>query len=395
MTPTYTAAQALPAASRANETRPVERFYHPELDGLRFVAFLAVFFFHLFPLEPTQVGNPISREIVNWLCSLQRTGAAGVDLFFVLSSYLITQLLLREQQSSGSIDIRSFYVRRILRIWPLYYAMLLFAWAGEHWLFGEGGMPGDYAVWYALFVGNWAIGWFGHHPPSAAMVLWTVSIEEQFYLAWPWLVRWLNPRRLFALAVGLLICASAIRIALVALQAPMDVIQFNTFTRMDGIAAGALLALVLGPRTATLTRATRATICIATFVAIVIMMRVCVQSDPHVAYLFIYPVWTAAATLIVWAALQPVGQAVGVLTWRPVVYLGRISYGLYVLHYLCIGLAMTLWIKFLPGVPLTRPRLIVALPLTILLATLSYYLLERPFLRLKLRFTHVASRPGG
>src|SRR5436305_10886285 len=97
------------------------RFYRPELDGLRFFAFLGVFVFHAAPrtLEfYAAAGYP--RWLTNLLISVFGAGAYGVDLFFALSAYLITSLMLRERATTGSFDLRSFYVRRILRIWPLY-----------------------------------------------------------------------------------------------------------------------------------------------------------------------------------------------------------------------------------------------------------------------------------
>ena len=104
------------------------RFYHPELDQLRFFAFLMVFLHHAFPHQPefwTKLGVP--GPIAQVLSGIGATGAFGVSLFFVLSSYLITELLLREKELIGTLDVKSFYVRRILRIWPLYFFFLALA----------------------------------------------------------------------------------------------------------------------------------------------------------------------------------------------------------------------------------------------------------------------------
>jgi peptidoglycan/LPS O-acetylase OafA/YrhL len=97
-------------------------FYRPELDVLRFFAFLSVFVYHTLyvPLD-----HLVGRGVPMWFAQLQvgisRAGAYGVDLFFALSAYLITELLLREKEYRGTLDVKSFYIRRILRIWPLYY----------------------------------------------------------------------------------------------------------------------------------------------------------------------------------------------------------------------------------------------------------------------------------
>src|SRR6266699_1803055 len=100
-------------------------FYHPEIDVLRFGAFFLVYLWHALPLTPaTYLHLGFGRLLTRVLVGFIHGGAYGVDLFFALSSYLITELLLREYRSRGSINIRAFYARRILRIWPLYFVAL-------------------------------------------------------------------------------------------------------------------------------------------------------------------------------------------------------------------------------------------------------------------------------
>ena len=113
-----------PASVRAVEsdatTLPRRRFYQPELDCLRFFAFFAVFIFHTFPHEADYYS---ARHIpfAALIASVSRAGSFGVDLFFLLSAYLISQLLLREKEAFGHVSLKAFYLRRILRIWPLYF----------------------------------------------------------------------------------------------------------------------------------------------------------------------------------------------------------------------------------------------------------------------------------
>jgi peptidoglycan/LPS O-acetylase OafA/YrhL len=164
------------------------RFYHPELDALRFFAFLMVFLHHAFPHQPefwTKLGVP--SVLATALAGIGATGAFGVSLFFVLSAYLITELLLREKEQVGSLDVKSFYVRRILRIWPLYFFFLALAVALQ-WV-----VPGQHMGWraglaFSALAGNWYIVFIGF-PSSVIFPLWSVSIEEQFYLTWPLVVR--------------------------------------------------------------------------------------------------------------------------------------------------------------------------------------------------------------
>ena len=99
------------------------RFYQPELDGLRFYAFLGVFAFHTLPSQPAFYRQLHFPAPALWGAAAS-SGAAGVDLFFALSAFLITSLLMRERQQTGGISLRLFYIRRILRIWPLYFAVV-------------------------------------------------------------------------------------------------------------------------------------------------------------------------------------------------------------------------------------------------------------------------------
>jgi peptidoglycan/LPS O-acetylase OafA/YrhL len=164
-------------ASLPRDAPTAQTFYLPELDCLRFLAFLGVFAFHA--RHSLEGIAPIS-----WLLGMSITNAAyagsfGVDLFFVLSAFLITELLLREKETTGSLNVPAFYVRRILRIWPLYFFFLGIV-AVLH-LFDPSQQFGwRYLISFGLLSGNWAIVLFGV-PASVANILWSVCMEEQFY----------------------------------------------------------------------------------------------------------------------------------------------------------------------------------------------------------------------
>src|SRR5450432_3563846 len=182
-----TTAVVTPLAAATTAARG-ERFYRPELDVLRFFAFLGVFIFHAAPRTMDfYAAADVPRWLSNLLISTFGAGAYGVDLFFALSAYLITSLLLRERAATGALDLRGFYVRRILRIWPLYLAFVAFA-AFAATVIPEQHLPLRYVVGYSLLAGNWTYVFYGL-PASFTIPLWTVSIEEQFYLAWPLALR--------------------------------------------------------------------------------------------------------------------------------------------------------------------------------------------------------------
>jgi peptidoglycan/LPS O-acetylase OafA/YrhL len=338
------------------------RFYRPELDILRFGAFLLVFLHHALPHAASDYW--VFRQAASVLAGIARAGALGVDLFFALSAYLITELLLRERRSRGAIDIRAFYIRRILRIWPLYYFALLILVPAMSILPGEH-MPWTYLASFAMFGGNWACAAWGY-PPSSFSLLWSVSIEEQFYLTWPWLVR-LGKIHLRTIAYGMLAAASVTRFVLVIRDVHHPGIWCNTLARLDPIAGGALLACLLNGTIPE--HSARARVLWIGFGAVLLIGSGAVGGNEGWPVLITYPLAAAASVAIIFGVL---GARPHLL--NPTAYLGKISYGLYVFHAAMIRVV---------------PSPILALPFTIAIAALSYRYLESPFLRLKDRFARL------
>jgi peptidoglycan/LPS O-acetylase OafA/YrhL len=367
-----------------------ERFYRPELDALRFFAFLGVFIFHA---APRAVDFYSAAGYPHWLSSLLiptfGAGAYGVDLFFALSAYLITSLLLRERAATGALDLRGFYIRRILRIWPLYLAFVAFAAIAAKRLPWQN-LPLRYVIGYTLLAGNWVYAFYGL-PASFATPLWTVSIEEQFYLAWPLALRKASVRTMTTMAVLLLVVANVWRVWLAFSAAPVERIEYNTFTRLDPIAFGILIAL-FGHKLPRWSRAARIAMLTGGVVTWIAVFAFTVTSD-HLTRttwrMALGHPFTALASLAV--LLSVLGSQHPFLRNKTLLYLGKISYGLYMLHEFAHYCAMRI-------VPASTPVMVIAqsmvgLALTILLAAASYRWLESPFLRLKERFAHVQSRP--
>src|SRR5579864_3511176 len=162
---------AVETPSAAPPAMHAERFYRPELDALRFFAFFSVFIFHAAPRTLdfySAAGAP--AWLSNLLISIFGAGAYGVDLFFALSAYLITSLLLRERATTDALDLRGFYLRRILRIWPLYLAFVAFA-AIIGLIIPSQHLPFHYVAAYCLLAGNWSYVFYGL-PASFAVPLW-------------------------------------------------------------------------------------------------------------------------------------------------------------------------------------------------------------------------------
>jgi len=384
---------ARPSSPRGTARTSGERFYHPELDALRFFAFLLVFLHHGFPHDAAfYTAMRVPTFAARLLAGMGAMGAFGVDVFFVLSSYLITELLLREKEVCGAVDLRAFYIRRILRIWPLYFAFIGLAVAMQ-WF-----VPGQHVGWgaglsFLLLSGNWWL-FFKGFPSSVIFPLWSVSIEEQFYLSWPAVVRRVSQRGMLIAAVAMLVVASAARFYLGMHHAWESQVWCNTFARLDPIALGILVALLLRgeiPKIGWLAR-------VALFVGGLACLGLAgnywtIKGDPVSlsSLLLGYPVMALGSVALLLAVLSRNSPVRG----GPLVYLGRISYGLYVFHILGLMISdytvhdQTAWFgRYLL-------RVSVALAATIAMASVSYYGLESPFLRLKQKFTHVLSRPGG
>jgi peptidoglycan/LPS O-acetylase OafA/YrhL len=341
------------------------RFHRPELDSLRFGAFLLVFLHHALPHSADEfaLGGPLAQV----LAAGARAGALGVDLFFVLSSYLITELLLRERRASGTLDIRAFYVRRALRIWPLYFFALFALAPAMRLVDPRDTLPANYVAGFALLSGNWVCAFAGY-PASSFALLWSVSIEEQFYLVWPWLVRD-RVHRIGMFAYAMLIVALATRVVLAATGVIHPGVWCNTLARLDPIAGGALLAFYLRGRMPLL----RAPLRLLIVGVGAIGMFASGGFGEHAGWgsLLTYPLAAVSAVAVLYGTLG--------IAWRnsTLGFLGKISFGLYVFHVAAIEIAGP----------------VAGLPLTIVAAGLSYQYLEKPFLAWKERFALVASRP--
>ena len=368
------------------------RFYHPELDVLRFFAFAMVFSAHSSHPAESLLHRGLPSVLVAAIEAFSSAGGFGVDVFFVLSAYLITELLLREKAQFGQLDVRSFYVRRMLRIWPLYFAFLFSAAAASGWLHGTQDSWRTVLA-YSLLCGNW---WtiFREWPSLALSPLWTVSVEEQFYLAWPPLVRRLN-RRQMLIACGCMVgIAVPTQLYLILHHAEVEHIWCNTFARLEAIAGGITVAVLLAGRSPKLAGWARLVLFSGGFGALLFSAGYLHTMDNPArisSILFGYALVAlgSVAMLISMLAETPPWFARG-----PLVYLGRISYGLYVFHFLALILVDKL-MKHFPAGHAVRGGLPLALLLTVIFATLSYYLYEAPFLRLKERFARIPSRPVG
>jgi peptidoglycan/LPS O-acetylase OafA/YrhL len=367
-----------------DECNPPSRFYRPELDLLRFLAFLMVFLHHG------------ARALPGWL-HFSSACASGLPIFFFLSSYLITELLIREKEGTGTIHIPAFFLRRILRIWPLYFFAIAFCFVLTHTTHRFGTFELSAVGFYLLLAGNWWVsvhGWI----PSMIGVLWSISIEEQYYVIWPFISRVGSKRGLWIASWIFLFLAYAALVYLGHFHVPRYSVWANSFVEFQFFALGAMTALLLHSRVFLVPSWLRVVLFVggAASIAGACRLNIMTEIPASVSNLVLgYPLLAFGVILIFLSFYRmPVPPWCG-----PFLYLGRISYGLYVFHYLAIklgevghGLERYLLVKGIWTTPAAYLRLAFSLCLCIGFAALSHRYLEKPFLSLKKRFTFIRTR---
>ena len=347
------------AEKRDLYTTPPPRL--PALDGIRGIAVLLVLVSHA-----DMSGD---APAIEWIA---RLGDFGVKIFFVLSGFLITTLLADEHDRTGRIAIGRFVARRAFRIFPAAYVFMfsIIAAAMLGWVTLK---PGD-ALHALTYTENFSAApgwWLGH--------LWSLSIEEQYYLAWPLVLALAHPRGGTYVMMATLIVAPAIRAAIIITSIPglEEGIERGFVMAVDGFAAGGLLAMLRDrlERHDVYMRLLRA----PWVMALVPLALVLDQFEHHplAFYVVLQPVIYLALAFCLHRSQVATDTSVGhLLNWRPLAWLGTVSYSLY------------LWQQpFLaPGGHGVLHSLPVAVPLSILFAWASFHVVERPFLRLRDRW---------
>jgi peptidoglycan/LPS O-acetylase OafA/YrhL len=361
------------------------RFYRPELDVLRFFAFLLVFLHH--GLNPT----------AGLFDSFRVSGALGVCLFFMLSSYLITELLEREEDQSGTVHLRAFYIRRGLRIWPLYLSFLLFDFLLQRYL-NPGSFSTSRLVAFLLVAGNWYV---AHHGFSETIStpLWSISVEEQFYILWPSTRKYLH--RLGSVLFSLTMFVVAYVALAFLCRKGVNVtttIWVNSFVQFQFFSTGALLALALrgrAPKFHPLLRCILLTAGVAILIAAQQVFEI--KESPGVASFHLVArgyLCANAGCMLVFLGFLGEGR---LGASKRLVYLGKISYGLYVFHWMMLRVSLRVLEHGLGSEQMKTPvgntlELLLGFVLTVAMASVSYRFFESPILRYKNYFEYIRTR---
>lgn len=377
-----------------------ERIYFPNLNGLRFIAALLVIVHHTEQIKYIyNLPNNFSSSFI------QIIGELGVILFFVLSGFLITYLLLEEEKRTNAIAVKNFYLRRILRIWPLYFFIVFLAFAVLPNIpsfilpdYGKAEIYEDLSakiLLYVFFLPNLVSPLLGVVP--YASLLWSIGTEEQFYLIWAPLLKFVKRHRIalmFIIVFGYLLFARALfsdRTNFLVYK--YEINAFWQSFNIPSMAIGGFFALLLHSNH----RALKIFLNNYLFYFALVFTSVMLYHGvyfPHITvndlpfpYLYkeFYSIWFGVIILN-FAANKNIFIS---LEGRPIRYLGKISYGLYVYHPIAIVLALhaTVWL----GGPSDAFLYPLALALTILIAGVSYKYFESYFLNFKTNYTSVKS----
>jgi len=359
---------ALPPHPPADAPGGVELGFRPDVEGLRAVAVVLVVLFH---------------AGVSWL----RGGYTGVDVFFVISGFLITGLLLREHEQRGRISLSGFYARRARRILPAAMLVIIATVVASYYIqnFIQYAKVAQDGRWTALFAGNIhfgteSAGYFQQSAaPSPLEHYWTLAVEEQFYVVWPALVLLVGavlkrvPLRWRVTAVATCATVASFTWSLIQTHSSPTWAYFSPFTRGWELGIGAIAAALV-PQFTRLPRVIGALLAYAGLGAIVAGALWFTSSTPFPGTAALLPVLGAAAVVVGGAAGLGAGKLLGL---RPVRSIGRVSFGWYLLHFPpMIILTGALWTHPLP----VHENLVIAVA-TLAGAYLLYAVVERPIRR--------------
>jgi peptidoglycan/LPS O-acetylase OafA/YrhL len=347
----------------------------PVLDGVRALAVLMVICFHFWQLFSDGSSTSLAQKLAAW-------GQTGVDLFFVLSGFLITGILL---DSKGSRDfLRTFYVRRVLRIFPLYYAILFALYLLCPLLHLKRWTPWEQSMWFWVYLQN-IPQTFAQALISGPIHFWSLAVEEHYYLFWPLLVMLLTRRRLLQVT-GLAIAVSLLaRVVFVGYET-----FYFTFARLDGLAIGSALAIFARSRPGGLARFAgwaKRLLYLGGPLLIVTLLGASGKG------LLVMGIVKSTLVAVIYASVMTLAienrlgrTAARLLSGRIPGSIGQYSYGMYVLHPFILSALHK------AGLSYNLLGLFLSILLTYLAAWISWTVLEKRFLQLKRYFEYASNR---
>ncbi|MCW3082668.1 MAG: acyltransferase [Bacteroidetes bacterium] len=376
---------------------PSKKIFFPNLDGLRFIAFFFVFSEHIIwtAVKSLNIQSPFWDHVTYTLFA---NGGLGVSVFFVLSGFLITFLILKEIEVTGKLNVKAFYIRRFLRIWPLYYMVLIFAFYLYpffiSFIHANPDVFGDRQIYYFTFLSNFDLIHITKEGLKGSFltgVTWSVAVEEQFYLIWP-ILFYLVPRNYYvSIFIGMILISFGFRCMHLH---EGYVLYFHSLSVCSDLAVGGLAAYLSLNSTKFIDFFKNTAYGKRVIVYVVGILYVLLSGY------FFNPIFETLSSrlltsiFVAWIILDQnfcasenlkMSQFKGISKW------GTYTYGMYLLHQIALLLVLnTYQLMNLEAVSFAAKLLkaAIVLALTFLISYVSYHWFEKYFLNLKKRFSY-------
>jgi len=363
--------------------------FFPNMNGLRFVSALAIFFFHAFTLGREMWGEFTASSLFKAVYALAGKGHVGVSFFFVISGFLITHLLLWENQKKGRIHVFNFLLRRTLRIWPLYFLVVCFGF----FLFPllPYGIVTVHEFWrFALFLSNIDEIIHGAYDPiNFLSATWSVSVEEQFYVAWAGLIgfiafrKWQTYLVFFTVIIGISLAFRWYYIE------QLRVIYYHTFAVMSDLAIGGIIGLLAFKKIVQdfFRKLSRWQIAGIYVIGITLLL---LETKLFHGYLLVFE-RLVYALFFAFVVLEQVYATRSFYKIDSLPYMaksGELTYGFYMFHCIFLYYWQQLFMRFgwTEQIGYFMLYLLLSFSSTYLLSWISYHYFEKPFLKLKKYF---------
>jgi peptidoglycan/LPS O-acetylase OafA/YrhL len=365
--------------------------YFKELNSLRFIGFIGIFFGHVFFSDsPEIINSKLYATVFNYGKIL---GFISIDSFFVLSSFLITWKALEEIKFTNKFQFKNFLIRRSLRIWPLYFFIVfigfLLEYLKSHYFFESEKLP---SIWnFVLFILNYDIIENGYNFLFFMVFMWSISVEEQFYILWAITIKWFN-KYLFGISFLIIFISLFFRIYFINDSLSLN---FHTASALGNFGIGALTAILVFKhqyfldKLKSLSR-NKILFIYVTIFSFFILMPVLLENDFFIVIQRV--LFSIFFSFIILEQTYCENSIVKVSRIKYFNFFGKISYGLYCYHGIMITVVLQLNKLFMESLIIS----LVLYPLLILVSTLlvsyvSYRFYESKFLKLKYKFSFLSS----